>query len=167
MYQGMYQRICIDYNSTMLNLRTPTVEELDAVFQMTMRAKASWGYDAAFMEQCIDEMTINPQELESTYMRVAEDDKSLIGLAQLAIEPDYAELVRLYVEPDRMGTGAGRHLFNWAADKARSKGMSRLIIESDTEALPFYIHMGAVQVGYVTSGSIAGRKLPKLELMLI
>src|SRR5262245_25478142 len=45
-------------------------------------------------------------------------------------------------------------------------GARRLLIESDTDAAPFYRRMGARDVGVVASGSIPGRLLPRLAYEL-
>jgi hypothetical protein len=54
----------------------------------------------------------------------------------------------------------------WAAGVARNMGATRLFIEADPDAAPFYRRMGAVDVGLAPSGSIPGRILPKLAVDL-
>ena len=77
-----------------------------------------------------------------------------------------ADLQKLFVEPAALRGGVGKALFGWAIDAAREMGASRMIIEADPDAAPFYRRLGARDIGYAPSGSIAGRMLPKLGLDL-
>lgn len=131
-----------------------------------MRSKAVWGYDAAFLDACRQELALTAGQLDSTILRVAERNGRPIGLGQVAIEGEVAELVRLFVEPDEIGRGCGRILFQWAVRAAREAGARRMTIDSDPGAVPFYERMGARHTGTVPSGSIPGRLLPRLEVAL-
>lgn len=51
-------------------------------------------------------------------------------------------------------------------DRARRLGFTRLTIDADPNAEPFYRAMGAVRIGAVPSGSVPGRELPLLEVSL-
>ena len=150
----------------MLTLRTPWPDEAAALTELCLRSKAVWGYDAQFMEACRDELTITPEMLNSSYLQVAESDGCLIGMAQVTLEADFAELSKLFVEPARLRCGAGRRLFGWAARTARQAGATELVIEADPQAAGFYRRMGAIDAGTVPSGSIQGRMLPLLKLRL-
>jgi hypothetical protein len=57
-------------------------------------------------------------------------------------------------------------LFAWACKSAREAGADKLVIESDPDAVPFYLRMDAVRAGHAPSGSIPGRMLPRLEFDL-
>ena len=150
----------------MLTLRTPGPDEAAALTELCLRSKAVWGYDAQFMEACRDELTITPDMLNSSYLQVAESDGCLIGVAQVTLETDFAELSKLFVEPARLRWGAGRQLLDWAARTARQAGATELVIGADPQAAGFYRRMGAIVAGTVPSGSIRGRMLPLLKLRL-
>ena len=143
-------------------LRGPTVEELPALSALCLRSKAVWGYDNDFMEACRRELTIEPRELGSTSIAVAEKDGKIVGVAQIKVAGSEADLLKLFVEPTTLRSGVGQTLFVWATDHAISKGANRLVIEADPDAVPFYRRMGAEDCGFAQSGSIAGRMLPKL-----
>lgn len=150
----------------MLKLRPPREDELAALSALCLRSKAVWGYDAAFMAACVAELTLTPADLRDTPMRVAEDDDGIAGVVQISVDGTEAELEKLFVDPARLRTGAGRVLFDWAAKTARGLGAERLIIDADPDAAPFYRRMGARDVGTAPSGSIPGRVLPRLALDL-
>ena len=130
---------------------------------LCLRSKAVWGYDAAIMAACTDELTLSPGDLAASDLMVAESDGELAGIAQLSVEGDAAELDKLYVDPQRLGQGIGRALFCWAVEQARAGGATRMTIDADPHAQAIYERMGARLTGSAPSGSIPGRMLPKLE----
>ena len=121
-----------------------------------------WGYDDDFIEACRRELTIEPNELGSTSIAVAEKDGKIVGIAQIKVVGSEADLLKLFVEPTTLRGGVGKALFVWATDQATNRGANRLVIEADPDAVPFYRRMGAEDRGFAPSGSIAGRMLPKL-----
>jgi len=140
--------------------------ELSSLDELCLRSKAVWGYDDAFMAACRTELTLHPGELQTTHLQVAERDAIVAGLVQLKVVDRDADLMKLFVEPALLGSGVGRLLFQWAADRARSLGAVRMIIEADPGAVPFYQRMGARHAGFAPSQSIPGRMLPRLQMEL-
>ncbi|MEM1246990.1 MAG: GNAT family N-acetyltransferase [Acidobacteriota bacterium] len=147
-------------------IRAATVDDLDALSQLCLRSKAHWGYDAAFMEACVPVLTLTQDDLEGDLLVIAEKAGVLAGMAQLAGDPGDMEIDRFFVDPPFIGTGCGRVLFDWCLSTARARGATRLMIEADPDAAPFYRHMGAVRVGEAPSGAIPGRVLPLLEIAI-
>lgn len=143
-------------------LRSPAVEELPALSALCFRSKAVWGYDKDFMEACRRELSIDPDEMRSTSIAIAQDHGKIVGIAQVKVVGNEADLLKLFVEPAALRRGIGRALFSWATDIAASMGADRLVIEADPGAASFYRRMGAQDHGSTPSGSIAGRLLPKL-----
>jgi GNAT superfamily N-acetyltransferase len=107
--------------------------------------RAHWGYDQAFLDACRSELTLTPQDVEAQRVTVAERDGRLVGFYALAGEPPEGTLEDLFVEPDHIGTGVGRILWEHAIDVARTLGFERITVEADPEAEPFYL-AGAVDV---------------------
>jgi GNAT superfamily N-acetyltransferase len=149
-----------------IRLRDIRPDELSSLSELCLRSKALWGYDDAFMRACRNELTLRPDELQTSYLQVAERDAIAVGLVQIKFAGRDADLARLFVEPALLGAGIGRRLFEWATDMARSIGAVRITIEADPGAVRFYERMGARQTGFVPSHSIAGRMLPCLQLEL-
>lgn len=146
----------------MIRLRNARQDELSSLSGLCMRSKAHWGYDEAFMAACRAELTLHPDELETSSLQVAECDAAVAGMAQVRVSGADADLLKLFVEPDSIGTGVGRLLFEWATAKARELGATSMVIEADPDAAPFYERMGAHHAGSVPSGSIPGRMLPRM-----
>ena len=124
------------------------------------------GYDAGFLEACRPELTFTPQVIVAAPVMVAEQAGTVVGVAQIAVSGEDGELTRLFIEPSAIGAGIGRALFDWARTAARDSGCQRLVIESDPGAADFYRRMGAQDAGDVASGSIPGRRIPRLILTL-
>jgi GNAT superfamily N-acetyltransferase len=119
------------------------------------------------MEACLSELTINPVDLQDSRIQVAETaSRKTVGVVQVKSTDTDADLAKLFVEPGRLRAGTGRLLFEWAIRTARELGAIRLTIEADPEAAGFYEKMGAQLVGTAPSGSIPGRTIPKLVLVL-
>lgn len=144
----------------MVTLRTPALPELPTLSALCLRSKAYWGYDAAFMAACADELTLTEEDLSDALV-VAAQGETPIGVAQVSYDGD-CYLEKLFVDPNHMGHGAGRILFKWAVQAAGGLGASTMIVEADPDAVPFYEKMGCVAVGDVASGSIPGRRIPRL-----
>jgi GNAT superfamily N-acetyltransferase len=154
------------YFDGVIQLRDALQNELSSLDELCLRSKAVWGYDAAFMAACRDELTLHPAELRTTHLQVAERDGAIVGLAQVRIIGKEADLMKLFVEPAQLKSGVGRLLFEWATAKARRLGAVRMIIEADPGAVAFYERMGARHAGFAPSQSIAGRMLPRLRVEL-
>lgn len=125
-----------------------------------------WGYNTEFMEACRKELTVTPELVCDSQFQIAEEDGVVVGVAQVTVNADVAVLDKLFVEPTRLRSGAGRKLFEWAINAARHLGAGIMRIEADPGAVEFYRRMGAVDDGIARSGSIPGRVIPRLKLAL-
>lgn len=149
-----------------LTLRAPEPAELSQVSELALRSKAHWGYDAAFIAACRDELAFDPARLERERVRIAEDEGVIVGVAAIAFDEGEAELTALFVDPTRLGRGIGGRLLDDAIAAAALHGARRLVIESDPNAAAWYEARGALRIGDAPSGSIPGRRLPKLAIAI-
>ena len=145
-----------------MQVREARATDADDLTDLALRSKAYWGYDAAFIEACRAELTITAARIESEHMAVVEVDGAIAGF--VAVVDDCLE--DLFVSPDHIGTGIGSLLLREAAAIAREAGQSHLNIEADPNAADWYRSKGAVDIGTVPSGSIPGRRLPHLTLLV-
>ena len=143
-------------------IRPAQASEADVLTDLALRSKAHWGYDADFLAACRDELTLAPHEVGRRRTTVADRDGHILGFTTLDGEPPTGVLGMMFVEPQAMGQGIGRLLFERAIAAGRDLGFAQLTIDADPNAEPFYRAMGAVRVGSVPSGSIAGRVLPQM-----
>jgi len=135
---------------------------------LAFRAKASHGYDAAFMEACRAELTIAPAGFDKRVFWVAEDPEGrVLGFAGLWPAVDgAAEVDPLYIEPSLQRGGVGSLLWAALEAHARETGAERIVLDSDPHAVGFYERMGCRVIGEAPSGSIPGRMLPHMEKVL-
>ncbi|MEY9959438.1 GNAT family N-acetyltransferase [Streptacidiphilus sp. MAP5-3] len=135
--------------------------------ELVLRSKAHWGYCADFIEACREELTLRPADLAPDRVFVAERSGNAVGIAALSRDlPPTGALNLLYVDPSAIGHGVGGRLFAHACAVARAAGFTRLTIDADPHAEPFYLSRGAVRIGETPSGSIPGRMLPLLAVDL-
>ena len=149
-----------------ITIRRARPDEAALISDLALRSKAHWGYDAAFMEACRDELTMTPTEIAATSVYVLASGDDLLGFHQLKEFAGEAEVWNLFVEPRAIGGGHGKRLWHHAETLARAQGYRSLIVESDPFAEGFYRAMGMDRIGQVPSGSIPGRTLPKLRIIL-
>jgi len=147
-------------------IRRARPDEADALSALAQRSKRHWGYDADFLERVRDAMTLRAEDIDRHEVWVLESATGgHVGYYRV-IPSDPAELEDLWVEPAAIGTGAGRRLFEHAAELARAGGATALEIDADPNALGFYERMGAVRIGDTPSTLIPGRVLPRLRVIL-
>jgi GNAT superfamily N-acetyltransferase len=147
-------------------LRPPRASEQLALHALCMRAKASWGYDARFMAACAPVLHVDPDRVREGLVMVASVEERALGVAQLGLDDELAEVELLFVEPAHQRAGVGRLLMGWLVARAREAGAQRLGILADPGARAFYEAQGARYVRDEPSEIFARRSLPWLELGL-
>lgn len=142
-------------------LRPARLDELADLSALCLRSKAYWGYDAAFMAACTEELTLTQDDLKTDPIIVLQDGQGVAGMAQVTQDEEGCYLEKLFIDTDRMGRGYGKTLYQWALNAALRLGATEMIIEADPDAAAFYEKMGGVAAGVAPSGSVAGRTLPR------
>lgn len=152
---------------TQMIVRPARLDEAELLTALCKRSKAHWGYDATFMTKSETSLTITPELIEGGDVLVAECQGRVVGMASLAAMDESAfDLLHMFTEPDAIGTGVGRVLFENIAARARHHGAKRLSILADPNAEAFYTRMGARKISMAPSDAIEGRLLPLLEFEL-
>ncbi|MFJ9058903.1 GNAT family N-acetyltransferase [Streptomyces sp. NPDC102409] len=149
-----------------MRVRPGRPSEAALLTALALRSKGHWGYDEAFMAACREELTVLPGDTAGGRTLVAEEDGRLLGFTALSGEPPEGALGMMFVEPGAIGRGIGRLLFVHTTARAVRLGFEALTIDADPHAEPFYTAMGAVRIGATPSGSIPGRELPLLRIVL-
>lgn len=149
-----------------MKVRKGRPEEAAALTELALRSKGHWGYDEEFLAACREELTVRPADMAPRRTEVAEEDGRILGFTTLDGAPPVGALGMMFVEPDAIGRGVGRTLFEHTVAQARRLGFTALTIDADPNAEPFYVAMGALRIGATPSGSIPGRELPLLRIEL-
>jgi GNAT superfamily N-acetyltransferase len=114
--------------------------------ELTGRSVLSWGYEPEFLNWEPEAITVTAEFIANSPVFVLEEAGRIVGYYGLLGEPPEMALDKLFVEPDRIGTGCGKQLWRHAVATAREMGASVLTLASDPNAAPFYAAMGAVWV---------------------
>lgn len=149
-----------------LRIRAATPAHLTAINEVTLAAKAHWGYPAGQLAVWRDSLLTTAASLATRPTRVALAGPSLVGVAQLDPSVEPWELVACWVAPAHMRRGIGTALLCAIAAEAACAGQGVIHIDADPHAEPFYQAMGAVRVGSVPAPipGEPGRERPQLRL---
>lgn len=141
-------------------VRPATDDDADALTAIARRAKASWGYPRAWLAEWEPQLTVTPASIARDATFVATGGDVTLGFG--ALSPD-GEVEHLWVDPDRQTRGVGRALFARLVEEARRRGLRRVEIDSDPNAIGFYERLGCRLVGS-TRADVAGRprSLPRM-----
>jgi GNAT superfamily N-acetyltransferase len=119
-----------------LHLRAARTDETALLSDLALRSKGYRGYDQAFLDACRAELTLAPQDVEAQRVTVAERDGRVVGFYILAGQPPHGTLEDLFVEPDHIGSGVGRALWEHVIDTARALGFEAVTLEAEPGAEP-------------------------------
>lgn len=149
----------------MIKIRRAKIGDAERMTNVIFRSKQSNGYDDAFMEACREELRVTADSLKQAEYWVAEDS-AICGCVALAIDGERGEVENFFVDPDRQRQGIGQILWDQVMARVNTANVTRLVLDADPAAVPFYEAMGFVIIGQTPSGSINGRMLPLMELTL-
>jgi GNAT superfamily N-acetyltransferase len=144
-------------------IRPARAHEAELLTDLSLRSKALWGYDAAFLARCRAIMSLKAGNIESRPHYVAEIDGRIVGFYGFEPEAEGVGLDYMFIENEFIGRGIGRALWEHAVALARSLGHSAVIVASDPNAEGFYVRMGCRRVGTRPSELENGRRLPLLR----
>lgn len=111
---------------------------------MTIAGIRHWGHHETTPEAYQDLVDSLAQEdgPENHPVYVLELDGTPVGFYELRDRGDYVELLRMFLNPERIGTGYGRQLWDEAVRTA-AESHTKMLIMSDPMAKGFYEAMGA------------------------
>jgi N-acetylglutamate synthase-like GNAT family acetyltransferase len=134
---------------------------------LALRSKALWGYEAAFMEACRTPLTVDPEAIAKCPFYVLDEGGTITGFYGLSGEPPRGEIEFLFVEPKGVRNGRGQRLVRHILALARNLGFEEMDVSADPYAEGFYVAMGAVRNGKVTSDATPNRLIPRLRFSLL
>jgi GNAT superfamily N-acetyltransferase len=131
-----------------VTVRRAAPEDFDRVREITIDAKAPWGYDRDVVCRWAAGLTF-PRDRER---RVAENDRTPLAWAAL-IPPrdDVCVLDELWVDPGWVGRGIGARLLRVVANRACEHGASALEWVAEPNGADFYETVGERRLrGHIT-----------------
>lgn len=150
----------------MLNIRRANENEAETLTNIAIRSEAYWGYDAEFMERFKTIYKITEELINNQPTFVLERDEDIVGFYSLLIKKNEASLEYFYIEPQFIGKGYGKSLWNLMVESCRYFGIKAVEIVTSPQAKEFYMKLGAVQTGEIESLVREGRKIPRLIYIL-
>ena len=152
-----------------VRIREATPQDAEAIAGIHVRAWQT-AYRGQLSDDYLDQLRVDERldmhraALEAPpaeyRMWVAEDSGRPVGFAVTGKSQDAdaeertAELYAIYLEPDRLGSGVGRELFEYAVDDLRERGFRSAtlwVLETNERARRFYEIAGWKADGAVTS----------------
>jgi len=151
---------------TAIHIRRARASEAPELTELSLRSKALWDYDAAFLARCRVAMRVKEANVETQPHYVAEIEGRVAGFYGFEPLADGVGLDYMFVDPPFIGRGVGRALMDHAVALARELGHETLTIVADPNAEGFYLRLGAQQVGSQASDVGPDRQLPVLRIAL-
>lgn len=151
------------------NLRPAAVDEAALLSALALRSKAHWGYPAEFLRRCEGDLAVTPGQIASgaRHYVAAVVQGAIVGFHAVEPRPSGELLLdALFVEPEWIGRGIGRELFEHAVGIALKLGAARVVAIADPNSAGFYVRQGARQEGEVPSTVEPDRRLPRFVLDL-
>lgn len=146
---------------TDLTVRPARLDEAKELTQLMQRSKAYWGYDEAFMTLFRSELQVTAEAIREGIVYVLVRDGERLGYYRFLKPEGKLLLEDLFIEPDTIGKGYGKMLFQHAVSVARELGFGEFTFDSDPNAEAFYLHLGAERVSQRES-RIKGRFIPQM-----
>jgi GNAT superfamily N-acetyltransferase len=143
----------------MVQIRPARPQDAQALTDLAVRSEAHWGHDATFMDTFRRIYAVTPAFIERNPAFLAEDARGLAGFYALVPEEGGLSLEYLFLEPDRLGEGLGRTLWQHMAAHCRAQGIREVRLVCGPEPKAFYLKMGAVETGEIESLVRPGRKV--------
>ncbi|ELY65826.1 GNAT family N-acetyltransferase [Natrinema versiforme] len=114
-----------------MHVRSATTDDFEAI---TAVARATWHdtYDeleAETIDRTVDDWYTDdsmPLEAPGTIVLVAEEDSEVVGFTHAVAQGDKADILRMYVHPDRQGEGIGSQLHERLIAEIESYDVDRI-----------------------------------------
>jgi N-acetylglutamate synthase-like GNAT family acetyltransferase/8-oxo-dGTP pyrophosphatase MutT (NUDIX family) len=147
-----------------LKLRPATEADATALTDILHRAKATWGYPEEKMAEFREYWRISEATVRSLTMTVAERNGLPVAFSGLSEQSEDTLLIDfLFVAPEAQRQGIGDLLLKRAEDQAQRLGLSRLYLESDAHAGPFYEKRGFRTLATRPSAMSPDKDIPLME----
>lgn len=146
----------------MMNIRSARMDEAVALTDIAARSETYWGYDSDYMEKFRLIYKVTEEFIIKNPTFIIEEDNNIIGFYAVLTENDITSLEYFFIEPEYIGQGYGKLLWNHLINNCKTIGIKEFNIVTSPQAKDFYVKMGAVTCGEVESLLKKGRIIPQL-----
>jgi len=141
-------------------------EDAMILTDLTIRSKAHWDYTKEQIEEWREELTISEKYIKDNQIYKLIVNKLVVGFYAYNAENETdVKLNYLFVEPNDIGKGYGKHLIEDFLDRVKNLGYKRVSLDADPNAEKFYSKNGFRVIGKLQS-SIKDRFLPIMGIEL-
>jgi ribosomal protein S18 acetylase RimI-like enzyme len=144
-----------------MKFRTAEISDLETLNTISVKSKSYWGYPESWIEQWMDELTLDKDKFSMQNVLVVETEHKLIGFASIVEHSKNYEILHLWILPEYIGMGYGKKLLEKTIHTF-VKSDKEIIVEADPNAEPFYQRQGFVTYDKVESFP-KGRFLPVMK----
>jgi N-acetylglutamate synthase-like GNAT family acetyltransferase len=148
-----------------LHIRRAAPDEAGALTSLAHAAKRYWNYPEAWIEHWKTDLTITADFIARHEVYVAMIEGTIAGCCALVVGNSRAELEHMWIDPQQMGNGVGRSLFEYTKQRAKELGLAEVELSADPHAEGFYERMGAKHIGEVQADMNGQpRVLPRMKV---
>lgn len=146
----------------MVNIRIAKMNESETLSNIAARSEAYWGYDSDYMEKFRTIYKVTEEFINKSTTFIVEEGNDIIGFYGVLTENDMNSLEYFFIEPQYIGQGYGKLLWNHLVEYCKTVGIKEFSIVTSPQAQEFYVKMGAIICGEVESLLKKGRIIPQL-----
>ena len=150
----------------MIEIMVADVSDAEKLSALEIRSESYWGYGTDFMEKFKEHYLITESFISSNPTYILKNNDDFIGFYGLCITCEAAALEYLFIEPDYIGQGFGKKLWNHALTECRNRKIREFTIVTSPDARNFYLKLGAVFYKSIDSLIAKGKKTPMLIFRL-
>ncbi|MEL6824043.1 MAG: GNAT family N-acetyltransferase [Calditrichota bacterium] len=150
---------------TELTFRPATFDDTAVLTKIAIASKSYWDYPQHWIELWKPGLIIDEEKIRDWHIHISMIQNEPAGFFALIPLGRTSILEHYWLMPEYIGKGYGRLQLNHMLNTAQALGIHKLVIDSDPQAEPFYLHCGARRVGSALSileGNV--RELPVLIL---
>ena len=134
---------------------------------LAARSEAYWGYDYAYMENFRQVYNVTEGFIKNNPTFLLKNRGRIIGFYGIKTGLSETVLEYFFIEPDFIGKGYGKELWDHLLIFCRESKIPEFIIVTSPQAKQFYEKLGAEFVEEVDSLLKKGRRIPKLIYRLV
>lgn len=146
----------------MLTIRRAEPLECEILTKIAVNSEAFWGYDQAFMDKFSSLYRITEDAICYYPTFALEIDGDVCGFYSFVFDKEEIVLEHFFIEPNSIGMGYGRILWNHLLGQCRALGIRQFSLVTSPQAQGFYAKRGAVFAGEVESIVEKGRMITRM-----
>ena len=143
----------------MFRIRWSTPADLSALTDVFARASLSNEGDREALLVHPEALVLEGDGIAEGLTRVATNGDDIVGFATVVLVDGVLDLQDLFVDPDWMRQGIGRHLVQDAAAIAEQRGFEAIAVTANPHAFFFYDALGFVADGEIQTAFGPGQRM--------